>query len=319
MSNVGEVCQPIRVVAAKTGLSTHVIRIWEKRYRAVTPGRSGTNRRLYSAPEVQRLNLLRQATAVGHSIGHIAHLSDDQLRRLAAEFPSRVGGPSALANGAYRAAHFVDASLSAASALNSAALQEALDRALVAFGHQGLLRLVIAPLTQQVGDLWRKGLLGAAHEHLLSATIKVHLGGLTRQCTPARHAPCLIVATPVGQIHELGAVLVQASAANLGWRAVYLGASLPAAEIAGAAAQHRAKEIALSIVYPEDDPQLPEEILTLRRLLAPETAIIVGGRAASALQATLQQIGAAHAENLEDLSCWLENRRRGNRRERGAN
>jgi hypothetical protein len=31
-------------------------------------------------------------------------------------------------------------------------------------------------------------------------------------------APVLLVATPAGQVHELGALLVGAAAANLGWQ-----------------------------------------------------------------------------------------------------
>jgi hypothetical protein len=43
------------------------------------------------------------------------------------------------------------------------------------------------------------------------------------------------------------------------WQASYLGASLPAAEIAGAARQRRARAVALSLVYPEDDLRLENE------------------------------------------------------------
>ena len=57
-----------------TGLSPHLIRIWEKRYSAVAPERTDTNRRLYSDAEIERLNLLRLATRAGHSIGNIAKL-----------------------------------------------------------------------------------------------------------------------------------------------------------------------------------------------------------------------------------------------------
>ena len=74
------------------------------------------------------------------------------------------------------------------------------------------------------------------------------------------NAPVLVVATPSGQLHELGALLVGAAAANLGWHVTYLGASLPAAEIAGAALQNRARAVALSLVYPEDDPTLEDEL-----------------------------------------------------------
>ena len=47
--------QAIKVVARRTGLSAHVIRIWEKRYGAVEPERTETKRRLYSDEQIERL------------------------------------------------------------------------------------------------------------------------------------------------------------------------------------------------------------------------------------------------------------------------
>ncbi|NIS60351.1 MAG: MerR family transcriptional regulator, partial [Proteobacteria bacterium] len=49
---------PIRFVARQTGLTPHVIRAWERRYNAIVPGRSPTNRRLYSEGNIERLGLL---------------------------------------------------------------------------------------------------------------------------------------------------------------------------------------------------------------------------------------------------------------------
>ena len=74
----------IKAVSRRTGLSAHVIRIWEKRYGAVEPERTGTNRRLYSEDQIQRLGLLRDLTHAGHSIGHVAKLPPAKLRELAA-------------------------------------------------------------------------------------------------------------------------------------------------------------------------------------------------------------------------------------------
>jgi AAA family ATP:ADP antiporter len=73
------------VVARRTGLSAHVIRIWEKRYGAVEPERTGTNRRLYSDEQIERLSLLRDLTQAGHRIGHVAKLPTEKLRQLAKE------------------------------------------------------------------------------------------------------------------------------------------------------------------------------------------------------------------------------------------
>jgi DNA-binding transcriptional MerR regulator len=43
------------MVAERTGLSPDLIRVWEKRYGAVQPVRTASNRRRYSEREVERL------------------------------------------------------------------------------------------------------------------------------------------------------------------------------------------------------------------------------------------------------------------------
>ena len=184
--------------------------------------------------------------------------------------------------------------------------EEALQRALIALGHQGLLRQVIAPLAQTIGELWRSGEVTAAHEHFLSASLKVFLGQVAKQFATPDNAPGIIVATPVGQLHELGALMVNTAAAHLGWRTIYLGTSLPAAEIAGAAAQNRVNAVALSIVYPEDDPNLPQELANLRRFLPAQIKILTGGRAAAAYGETLKRIGAIQTADLDEFCEQLD-------------
>jgi DNA-binding transcriptional MerR regulator len=66
-------------------LSAHVIRIWEKRYGAEEPQRTGTNRLLYSEEQIGRLSLLRDITRNGHTIGNVAKLPTEKLRELARE------------------------------------------------------------------------------------------------------------------------------------------------------------------------------------------------------------------------------------------
>src|SRR5829696_483657 len=76
---------PIGVVAERTGLSPHVLRVWERRYRVVEPSRAEGRQRLYSDAEVERLRLIRLATLAGRSVGQVAPLSTDELARLVQE------------------------------------------------------------------------------------------------------------------------------------------------------------------------------------------------------------------------------------------
>lgn len=67
-------------VATLTGLSTHTIRAWERRYGLIRPSRSPSGLRLYGDADVSRLQLLRALTECGEAIGEIAGLPDAALR-----------------------------------------------------------------------------------------------------------------------------------------------------------------------------------------------------------------------------------------------
>src|SRR5690349_19915816 len=73
---------PIRIAARRAGVSVAALRAWERRYGALEPARTDGDQRLYSEHDVERIALLRQLTAAGHSISAIATVDNDELRRL---------------------------------------------------------------------------------------------------------------------------------------------------------------------------------------------------------------------------------------------
>ncbi len=74
---------PIGYVSSYTGLSTHVLRAWERRYHAVNPNRSAGGRRLYTQADIDRLLLLKQVVDSGHAISNVACLAKTKLIELA--------------------------------------------------------------------------------------------------------------------------------------------------------------------------------------------------------------------------------------------
>ncbi len=302
---MSEALHPMKVVVHRTGLSAHVIRVWERRYQVVTPQRTGTNRRAYTDADIERLRLLAQLTNSGQSIGFLANLPTEHLQRLTAESVSPVRTP--VANDP---AEMIRRCVDAVRRLDSRSLESLLSAAETELGMQGMLQRLIGPLAETIGNEWRDGSLTAAHEHFASAVLRTVLGQAVRPFAGTENAPVAVIATPGGQLHELGALIAGAVASNLGWRVIYLGASLPAAEIAGTARQHQARVVGLSLVYPEDDPRLDAELTRLRELLSPEIRIVIGGRAAAAYQQTLTRIGATRVEALPAFSAFLDEVRR---------
>jgi methylmalonyl-CoA mutase cobalamin-binding domain/chain len=290
----------MNLVCKRTGLSQHVIRVWEKRYGAVKPARSEGKRRLYSEEDVHRLGLFRQLTRAGHPIGSIAHLSTEDLEQL---WRKENSSNHTLQNDPQQSSDliFVRDALKAVEAMDRIGLTETLRKSALRFGSHGSLERVIAPLTEEIGEKWRTGELTAANEHFASVVIREYLLASTRAFVPTQNAPTLVVTTPIGQLHELGAVMVAAAASDVGWNVIYLGPSLPPVEIAAAAVDNRAAAVALSIVYPPDDNKLGKELALLRTHLPQEISIIAGGRATPAYREALNEIGALQPISLQSL------------------
>jgi len=100
----------------------------------------------------------------------------------------------------------------------------------------------------------------------------------------------LVASTLQGQLHELGVVMAAALAAERGWRVIYLGPSLPALEIASVAMKSEARVVVLSMVYPEAEPQIENELRELRNSLSEETPILIGGSGAESYRAVIDEL-----------------------------
>lgn len=280
---------PIQHASQLSGLSSHVIRIWERRYNALSPSRTDTNRRMYCDEAIKRLKLLRVLTENGHRIGGVAKLNTEQLEELVKKLPAEI--VAAPAGDFETPEQFVEAAIAASKKYDSDLLRCLLLQARRQLGQRGMLHQVICPLIIQIGDNWQHGTLRPSHEHIATAVIRELLLTPVPGSQLAAHAPELIVATPAGELHELGALIVAASARDLGWHVTYLGPNLPVEEISACAIARHAKAVALSVVYPEKCPVIQEKLSRMRELLPSSIGLIVGGRAAESYRECLTAAG----------------------------
>lgn len=286
---------PVRVVAQRTGLSSHVLRAWERRYHVVAPTRSVGGQRLYSDADITRLSLLRMLTAEGGAISQLARLPTGELSRLALESPpaareSPVGGSTEQSR---------SSAMTAIVSLDGNTLRRELGRSALALGVPQFLEQVVSPLLREVGSRWKEGRLSIAHEHLATAVVREVLSWVRESSESDGAAPMLVVGTPSNQLHENGALLAAAAAAAEGWRVTQLGANLPGQEIGAAAARTGARAVALSLIYPDNDPELGHQLQALRGALPPGVALLVGGAAAEAYRT---EVEAAQGQVLADLT-----------------
>lgn len=300
---------PIKVVSQMTGLSVHVIRAWEKRYHVVEPDRTDTNRRLYSEEDIEKLRLLNDASHLGHNIGSIASLSSAELKSLLSNEKSiapqiktnvKLSGPD------INIEELLAECVETIKDYDAKKLESILLNASARLTQPVLIEEVVIPLVYKIGDMWHNGEIRVANEHLASSVIRSFLFNLLESYTMNESAPVLISATPRGQEHELGALIAAVVAAASGWKVVYLGSNLPAEEIGAVASYLNAKVVAVSLVYPSDDPVLPKELRKLKQVLNSGVSIIAGGRAANGYLNVLDEIGAFVVKNTKHLRVELD-------------
>ncbi len=297
----------IKAVSSITGINEHTIRAWEKRYNAITPQRSDSNRRFYSDLEIEKLRLLNKAVNIGHNIGSIAKLSIADLNSMLDNNPvhstnDKIYSDEVLADTETLLRLCIDA----IKEYDGKSLETLLLKASTKMSQPHLIENLIVPLIYKVGDLWHDGNIRIANEHLASAVIRFFLMNLIDQHTPSQNAPIIISATPRGQEHELGALIVGVVASSAGWKVIYLGPNLPVEEIAAVTVNLNAKIVSLSIVYPNDDPQLNKDLINLKKMLPSKVSLIAGGRAASGYKSTLDEINAIVIKDSKQLGSALE-------------
>ncbi len=301
---------PVRLVSLRTGLTPHVLRAWERRYQVVTPTRTDGGQRLYSELDVERLTRLHRLTERGHAIGRLASLELDELARLDEASASEATPASPLearrARSPGGSVHEVtEAALRAIQRLDAAELQAILERAAVTLGVPDFLDSVVALVLEDIGQGWQARSVSVAQEHLATAVFRRVLGWLLGVYEVNGAAPRLVVATPPGQVHELGALMVAVSAAAEGWAVTYLGPDLPVADLVSAVAQTGARAVAISIVYVPDDCDIAAALRETRAGLPARVPLLLGGSAAPAIRTEHEVAGVMVIDSLPELRTLL--------------
>ncbi len=299
---------PIGVAAERTGISPHVLRVWERRYRAIEPTRTDGGRRLYSDADIERLRLMALATAAGRGISQVAKLPTKELARLVRddeEARRQLGTTRRGRTSGTTAGNDVVAARARARALDAVGLERVLRRSAALVGASAFLDTVATPLLKEIGDQRSAGELAPGEEQLVLVALRRVIEGIVPVLIVSVDAPNLLVATPVGDRHEIEAVMATAGAAIEGWRVTYLGPGVPVSEIAVAAASTSARAVSVTVPRAGNNDLLLQELRALRARLAARVPLLAGGAGALEIAAELRGAGVQVIEHLTDLRLAL--------------
>ena len=302
---------PIRAVTKLTGIPEDTLRAWERRYRAVTPRRSGRGR-LYSDKEIRKLELLRDVVAQGHAIGQIAAASDAQLRALLRKSADlaiekrSTQEPGPKQKSATREDEYgLGRMLAAVEAYNYYRAERELGRlaALISNPRELVHRLAF-PLMRITGERWHDGKFTVAQEHMITTLLSGLFASMLRLYAPANPRVKLLMATPENELHGFGILAAAMLSAAGGLGPIHLGTNLPTRDIIQAARKTQANVLLLGLCGAKRETAIPV-LQEIQSKVLSRTKLWVGGASPPVAKAA-DQLGWIVLKDFHALERQLE-------------
>lgn len=137
---------------------------------------------------------------------------------------------------------------------------------------------IIAPAMQWIGDLWERGAIGVADEHLATAISDSALAHLypRLQTAAPRSRERVLVSTVQDERHVLGLRMVADALEGAGFDVLYLGGDVPPGALLDACRKHGPAVVALGVTMHVNLPALLGEVTALAALDDPPQVVLGG-------------------------------------------
>jgi methanogenic corrinoid protein MtbC1 len=170
--------------------------------------------------------------------------------------------------------------------------------------YEGLVRRSL----YEVGDLWERGRISVATEHLVTA-ISESLLNLTypRLFAQPRNGKSAVITCVPNEYHQIGGKMVADVFELNGWRGYFLGANTPVGEAITLIAEKRPEVVALSVATTFGLAEVVSAAAQIRAAF-PEVAILVGGQAFrwGGKERVERLPGVRCLTSLGELEAWIK-------------
>jgi DNA-binding transcriptional MerR regulator len=243
-------------LSRRVGVSEHLLRMWERRYGLLQPGRSAGGFRLYSDADIDRIHRMRAHLARGLSAAQAARAALDEEATPTRSAETERTHPDQVSDGV--------ALRLALDNLDEAAAHTVLDRLFAQFTLETVLRDVLMPYLHDLGERWEQGAVSVAQEHFASNLLRGRLASVARGWGHG-HGPLALLACAPEELHDLPLLVFGIVLHRNGWRVGYLGMSTPIDDLLRCATELQPDLVVITATTPERLEGLADDLSQIAR------------------------------------------------------
>jgi DNA-binding transcriptional MerR regulator len=251
-----------------SAINANTIRVWERRYNIIKPGRTDTNRRRYSDAELRKIINISILNRNGLKISAIATLSDREIEDKV-RFLSRETG---------RQNTQVEALIVLMMEKDEKGINDLLIRSIMNIGLEETFSQIVFPFFNRIGVMWQTGATDIGSEHFISNIIRQRII-LSLDSLPAitkDNSKKAILFLPENELHEIVLLFYNYIIRKIGHQTIYLGQSTPVKSVAGINNLWNADLIVTGLMSGYSDMS-PEDIYSQLASTFPKQKILVAG------------------------------------------
>ena len=299
----------VNAVLKKTGLKADLLRAWERRYQLPTPQRSTGGHRLYSAYDIEILKWLRTRQVEGLSISRAVDLWQEIVQSgcdpLVSYNRSEAGSVEIPSSQDTRLDHLSNRWLEACLAFDDRQAEDALNQAFALYPVETVCLEILQPGLGLLGQAWYKGQASVQQEHFASALATRRLETLISATPAPTRRQTVLVGCPPTEWHTLPILMFSLFVRRRGLKVIYLGANIPALQIAETAAAIQPDLVVLAAQQLTSAASLQALAVSLQKLQLP---LAYGGLIFNRIPSLRQRIsGHFLGESLEEGLQTVEN------------
>lgn len=293
-------------LSRRTGITTHTLRVWEKRYDSPKAIRLPSGHRRYLPKEIERLRAVARTIKLGFRASKVVGGTLEELHNLMG-FESKRSSkvPSSTESGFLQDQNDLKINqwLDWIADFDEENLNYEMHREWGLLGPLSFITNLAAPLITQIGKKWECGNFTVAQEHFASEILSNFLGTRWRNQNERKSGKTAILATLPGENHLLGLQMCAVVMSTTNWKIVSLGLDTPEEDIAATVNQCGAPLLCISVSGWYGVSRAKPIIARLRKQLTQKVDVVVGGSGAPD-----NLDGITVIEVFSDYHKWLINR-----------
>ena len=290
-------------LARLTGITTHTLRVWEKRYGSPHSQRLPSGHRRYLKEDVPRLRAIVKALESGYRASKVVSGTLEELHSLMGLKPLLGPNPKSIQENENSSNEIlIERWIKGIHEYNDDCLIQGFHEQ---WNKSGPLKFIIEymiPLIERVGKGWEFGELSIPQEHFTTECIDSFLTSKWRQLNSRKEGWNLLMATLPGETHNLGLLMSAVVASLSGAKIIYLGLDTPLEDIISTTNNFEPKLLCLSISSGKNLLDTEDCLLKIKTELKKNITLISGGKGTPENLPGIKKI-----EDFNNFNHWLKN------------